>query len=77
MSNEKIEISQGIRVIHWIFDGAPSQFGVQLSNKKIVPLKKVEWSFFHRIWLKLKMPAVFYHESDNSIEFDTLGYTKE
>ena len=52
MSNDKIEISQGIPVVHWIFDGAPSQFGVQLSNKKIVPLKKVEWSFFHDLWLK-------------------------
>ncbi len=77
MSNGKIEISQGIPVVHWIFDGAPSQFGVQLSNKKIVPLKKVEWNFFHRIWIKLKMPKVFYYESNHSIEFAPQGFTQE
>ena len=77
MSNDKIEISQGIPVVHWIFDGTPSQFGVQLSNQRVIPLKKIEWNFFHKLWVKLKMPTVFYHESDNSIEFASLGFTKE
>ena len=77
MSNEKIEISQGKKVAGWIVDGTPSQFGLQLQNRKVIPLKKFEWNFFHRLWLKLKQPEMFYHETDKSIEFATAGSNQE
>ena len=74
MSNN--EISQGIKVANWIINGAPAKFGVQLQNKKVVPLKHSEFSFLNRIWHKLKQPDMFYYTEDNSIEFGTVGFTR-
>ena len=74
MSNESVKISQGKKVAGWIVDGTPSQFGLQLMKQRVIPLKRFEWNFFHRMWLKLKQPQMFYHESDNSVEFAPVGF---
>ena len=77
MSNESIEISQGKKVAGWVVDGTPSQFGLQLVNQKVIPLKRVELNFLNKLWLKLKQPVMFYHENDNSVEFATAGSNQQ
>ena len=77
MSNESIEISQGKKVAGWVVDGTPSQFGLQLINQKVIPLKRGELNFLNKLWLKLKQPQMFYHENDNSVEFATVGFTQQ
>jgi len=63
------KISQGLKVTGWIINGKPSQYGIEVNNKKIIPMKKFEWKFLHRLWMKLSEPLMYYHESDSSVEF--------
>ena len=76
MSKKYENVSQGIKVASWIINGVPSRFGVELQNKKVVPLKQTEFSFLNRIWHTLKQPDMFYYPEDNSIEFASAGFTK-
>ena len=77
MSNVNKNISQGIKVASWVFNGTPSRFGVQLTNQRVIALKHKQWNFLHRIWHKLKQPAMYYYEEDESIEFATMNTARK
>ena len=63
------DISQGLKVTGWIINGTPSKYGNEVANKRVVPMRSMQFHYLHRIWRKLKEPLMFYHESDASIEF--------